>query len=715
MRSAVTLLALTLAAVPSCRRCGVDHAQTAPEAVTPLPAAHATPGGPYRLLLDGDTRARLRAAAEAKTPAWRVLSSLCEEATAEHLDSGYQGFQWADALASTALCWHATRDPRYGRAAVAYLNALLDDRFAVGDERGGETVVRHDSGYGIRTFGVYSALGYDWLRDAPGMTPALRARTRARLGQWLGWYARDGYLRDHVLSNYYWGYLTALALSGLSASGESPEGDRWLEGARTKLEHDVLPAFRERLPDGGWPEGFQYGEYTGLEIGLVVRAFQTAAGIDLRTALPWLGTLARHHSHALLPDGRSVYDGGTWGEHPARPSPLALSGALLASGTDAEARYMVRHLLPPLTREHAWVRLLVEDPRASERDPRVGAASSLHLRGLGLTFARSRFSSDAVWTSFQAGPFLAMDHQDKDQGHFELWRGSDGLVVDGGDAEGSATINHNTLLIDDHEDHMNYTPNQGVWGSGVRTTRFFDDGTLVVAVGDLADAYAPKCAAEGCPRSVEGLTRTFVYVRPGLLVLDDRALLASAGYGVTWIAHVTTRPTLGRAAASASVGGSRVDMAFLEPPNAMLSAPKEPTASGEGPHRQNHPWGPMWRIEAKSPIGSRERGFTVFLSAGARSAPKTNVTRVSSAGLRGGVAAGTAVLFASAEGKGHAALGVPARSVVVLDLEPGRRYRLEPEVDPTSCFVSVRLTPDPAGRVASPAGSLRATIPACRR
>jgi hypothetical protein len=243
-----------------------------------------------------------------------------------------------------------------------------------------------------------------------------------------------------------------------------------------------------------------------------------------------------------------------------------------------------------------------------------------------------------VWTSFQAGPWLAEDHQDKDQGHFELWRGSDALLVDGGDSEGSATSNHNALLIDDGGRHMNYAPNQGVWGKNVRTTRFADDGAVVVAVGDIGEAYAPSCAEDGCNgRSVERMIRTFVYVRPSLLVIDDRDRSRARRLRSYWAAHVTTPPAFEGDMASAVVGASRVDVRTLEPRDSERTALREPTPSGEGPHRMNHPWGPMWRIEVRSPTGARERGFLHFISTAAANAQPPPARLVSGEGLRGAV------------------------------------------------------------------------------
>jgi hypothetical protein len=637
--------------------------------------------------------------------------------------SGYQGFGWADAVAGLALCFHATGEAGYATAAGRYLEALLDDRYAVGDGKGGSNVVTHDSGYGIRTFGAYAALGYDWLRGTPAMNATLRARVLERLGQWLGWYAEHGYLRDRPTANYYWGYLTALSFAGLATSGESPAGDAWLALARDELATRAMPAFRDELEGGGWPEGWQYGEYTALEVGLVAQGFRTGALIDVASKLPWLGQLVRHHVHALLPDGRSVYDGGTWGEHPAKPSALALTGVAIAlDGTDdrraAEARWMLAHAVPPLTREQAWAALLADRPGAVEIEPKRGEPASFHVLGQGLTFARSDWSRSAIWTSFQAGPWLAEDHQDKDQGHFELWRGGDGLLVDGGDSEGSATINHNTILVDDGGRHLVYAPNQGVWGGNKpKTTRFADDGHVMVAVGDIGEAYAPKCAPDGCSeRSVTKLVRTMVFVRPALLVIEDTIELDREDTKVTWAAHVTTLPTLSGNVASAVVGASRVDLFFAEPRTGTLSVLREPTASGEGPHRLNKTWGPMWRIEQKSPSATKARRFLTFISADKKDARSPELRSVAGVGLDGATLRrdghGIAVLFKGREGDGSAAIN-GADLAVIAGLEPNQRYGVSVD-NAAGCKLTVRASDERGAVVATAGGFVRVGLERCK-
>lgn len=729
LRLAIVIGSVLLLAA-ACARLGLHHFSSherAPVVRKPVAGLDqgsvkvSSTGDAPRIILDAPALARLRDAAKNGTPAFHFVLARADEAVAKPIASGYQGFEWADAVADCALVWRATGDAKYAACAVGYLNALLDDRLAVGDKQGGDGVVHYDSGYGIRTFGAYTALGLDWLRGAPGVDRALRDRALARLDKWLGWYATDGYLHDQPIANYYWGYLTTLTFAGLAAAGESPLGDQWLERARRELATRALPAFRDELRGGGWPEGYQYGEYTTAEVALVADALRTGANVDITGKLPWLADTIAHHTHALLPDQRTVYDGGTQGEHPVVPSALAVSAVDLAldgvgDPRAAQGRWLIHHALPPLAREQAWVGLLAERPGAPEQSPRDPAKTSFHLEGEGLTFARSDWSPAATWVSFQAGPWLAEDHQDADQGHFELFRGSDGLLVDAGDAEGSATVNHNTLLIDDGGRQLTYAPNQGVWGGDrVKTTRFGDDGAVVLAVGDIGEAYAPKCARDGCKtRTVKSAVRSFVFVRPDLVVIDDRVVVDEPDVKVVWAAHLTQPPTIDGDLASAVIGSSRVDVHTLEPSGARHSAPHEPTPSGEGSHRLNKTWGPTWRLEVESPTGARERGFLHVISAEAAGGRAPDARAVAGDQLRGAVVRGgqrsVAVLFASGDGAAHVALGGPLDSVVVSGLAPGRRYAVTTDA---ACNLTVSPARSGAALAANAGGFVRVSTLKC--
>jgi hypothetical protein len=670
--------------------------------------------GHPRLLLDHDALARLRGAAAHKTAAWQAVAAGCERALAEALPPGYWGGSWAEAMADLALCWRGTGDARYGQRAVEYLRALVDDRARVGDAAGGDAYIKHDAGYGIRTLGVYAALGYDWLNDAPGMTPALRAHVLDRLSAWLGWYRREGYHRDAPGSNYFIGYATAELLAGLTA-GDTIVGAGWLAHGRAELVRGLLvPFFRDHLQGGDFPEGWQYGELCAAEVGIMAEAVRTATGHPQARDLPWLREVVRHHVHALLPGGESVYDGGDHNEHPPKPSGVGLAGVALAlAATDpvpaAQARFLLRRL-PARAPRKPWLELLAERPDAPDRDPRAGEPTSLHMSGTGLSFARSDWGAGAVWLSFQAGPQLAEDHQHHDQGHFEIWRGADALLVDGGDYGSWATINHNTILVDDGGRVLNYPPNQGAWGRQMVTKRFGDDGEVMRVEGEFGDAYRPSCGPDCPERAVGSVTRTLVYWRPSTFVVLDRVVLTDANSGVALAFHSRVAPVRDGAHTSIVVGASRLDLKTVEPARTETKVVKQPTSPHSGPHRQDDPWGPIWRTEISGPRGTKDREFLHAASVGAHDEVPPPVVPVVGNGLRGVAIGSRAVLFANEITGGRAQLPAGTSTVVVVGPTFPHGRTFVPRS--TGCEFAVSLGSDQAGTSTS---LFRFPVPSCTR
>lgn len=265
---------------------------------------------------------------------------------------------------------------------------------------------------------------------------------------------------------------------------------------------------------------------------------------------------------------------------------------------------------------------------------------------------------------------------------------------------------------------MNYPPNQGVWGMNVKTTLFADDGVAAVAVGDLTDSYAPKCIIEGCKkRAVDRMVRSFVFVRPSLLVIDDQVTLNRPEIAVTWAAHVTQAPQLASSLASAVIGQSRVDVRTLEPAGISPNARREPTPSGEGSHRANAPWGPMWRIEVASPLQGRERSFLHFITAGPATGQAPPVLRLQGQGMKGALGAvngqAIAVLFASTAQDARIKLGGNADLVVIAGLEPGKRYRIA--VSAPNCELRVTSSNNAKDLQATRGGFVRSTATGCLR
>jgi hypothetical protein len=674
-----------------------------------------------RILFVPETVARLRAAAKANSPMWQTFSQRCGIYRNEQDKSGgYLGLQWGDAIGTLVTCYYATGDKSYRDRAIKYVRALLDDKQRVGDGEGGDKVVRGNSGYPIRAFGVYAALAYDWLHDEPGMEE-LRPLIIERLDAWLGWYIESGYLNDSPYSNYFWGYFTALAMAGLATDGEAEQSAAWLAKMRELLDGKIIPGFHARLKGGEWAEGWQYGQLVAMEVALVVDALRTATGADYSVRFPWLVEIVDAYLHRMRPDRTSVYGNGTQAVVPPPPDPSGLASALLVLDwanpeAAAKGRFLVRRLSPKLGNERQWFSFVADRPDGKEVDPRSPDKLSYHLAGPGQTFLRSSWKENAVWVAFQAGPRVAIDHQHNDQGHFEIWRGRDALISDFAEEHGYATINHNSILIDDGGKVVRYAPNQSVYGVKSSTLRWHDGGDAAVMVGDLTDSWDPKCVLRGCSeRAVTKVVRTLVYLRPNVVVTDDVVELTEDETRVAWAAHVTSAPEVVGGRASAVVGGSRVDVHAIAPDGARVVAVKEPTSKSDHIYEANVPKGDVWRIEIETPRGSESRRMRAWVRAANANAAPDQVTTVRGAGLAGVVgaveAARVAVLFADKVDGGEATVPGPVGRAFVVGLAPGEAYRAEAQA---GC--KIRLARDAAGTAkADPSGTIQVDTTACAR
>jgi hypothetical protein len=121
-----------------------------------------------RILFLPERVERLKANARAGTDLWKKLERRCEIFMKDP-SGGYLGLQWGEAIGNLTTCFYATGEAAYRDRAVFYVRALLNDKQKPGDGQGGANIVRGNSGYPIRAFGLYAALAYDWLHDAPGM------------------------------------------------------------------------------------------------------------------------------------------------------------------------------------------------------------------------------------------------------------------------------------------------------------------------------------------------------------------------------------------------------------------------------------------------------------------------------------------------------------------------------------------------------------------
>lgn len=596
---------------------GAPSASAAPAPLPPLAPLGAHP----RIALTPERIARLKKLAKTKAPSWIALERTCNEAGSKKIPSGYEAWDWSLAALSCAMVHRTTGDQGAGRTGVTYLTALFDDKLKVGDGEGGDTVIRHDSGYPIRTRGFLGAVACDWLHDAPGMTPELRKRALDRLVAWVDWYGREGYMRDKPIANYYAGYFGAVAMAGAAFEGDDPRGAELRKRAQRMFVREITPAFQQRLEGGQWPESWQYGAGPAVTLALYT--------VTERVTLPWLAQVLPYRVHALQPDGVHLYDNGDWSEKPAVANAAELDAVALAfdgaSGKNASLARQARALAAKAARKKddpfGWLSALVDDPDAPVRpedDPRRDRTSYL-AAGTGTLFARTAWTPDAVWLAFQSGPHFS-DHQHLDQGHFAVTRGADALLIDPSAYGSGSSLGHNTLLIDDGKEGLPYAPNQVPERVGSKLLRFDDDGAFVHVLGDFTSAYEPPRFADDGKRTVSRAERELIFSRSPIaggpasarLVIYDRVTVSKPTFGVTWAAH--TAGTIDRAGATARVAAGRSVAAVttMVPTGVEGKLVTEPApANGENYWTINAPAKGMTstRLEIPSPLGTTERRF----------------------------------------------------------------------------------------------------------
>jgi hypothetical protein len=671
--------------------------------------------GPHpRILLTPGRLLALRARRDAATPAWRSLAAACEEDARHPIAAGYEAWDWANAALDLALCSAASPRADYERAALGYFRALLDDRYTVGDGAGGDEIVRHDHGYGIRSRGALGGLALDWLHDAPGMTPALRAHAVDRFVAWSRWFGESGYNRDHPIANYYAGWFGALAFAGLAARDDDPRAVDMLAKARRMYRTEIAPAYRRKLAGGDFPEGWQYGDMVGAFLTVFADAEARAGeGRAPFESLPWLDETVAFRTHALWPDGRHMLDTGDWSRKPAvAPAHTLLALASVLPSTDAAsapARALARLAQQPRGEEWRWLAALGEEgpPRPGARpadDPRRGATSYL-AAGTGTLTARTDWSTGAVWFALASAPSLS-DHQHLDAGHFEVVRGADALVVDAGGYGSYSSLSHNVIAVDDGKENDNYAPNQAVWSDAAAITRHDDDGRFVHALAEYASAYNPAGYPVDHPgRSVTRAEREVLLSRspvPGAgpesarVIVYDRITLSRPSYGATFLLHGAGVPALEGETARFTSGRSVAFAITVLPAGAAPVAVSEPTALGDGPYYANDPpeGTESARLEVRSPAGGLERRFLHAIVVADRAAAAPAVARLEGAAVDGVAIADEAYLFARSGVQRHAGTleyTAPAGAVtqVVASLAPGGHYVAGARPEGDGCRVSL--------------------------
>ena len=585
-------------------------------ATTVTTAAVAAPSGAHpRLWLDSATQQGLKEQASISNSPVARGAARCSAARndpSEYEDGGWQGFEFVLTLSGCLASWAATNSADDLETAIKYWNVLLDDYSTVGDGAGGDDVVTHDTGYAMRTFAPYSAIAYDWLHDAPGVSETLRAHARDRFNAWVTYYTNNGYLRHTAGANYQAGYAFAATLIAIAEAGEAGStGDaHWATVADGIWGDDLAPSLAPGgvLEGGDWPEGWQYGPLSVTEYALAARAMQDN-GATIPGASTWADSLVLRFAYGLTPLTKQAYPGGDSDNDTSNRTPEngALVAALVGPASE-QAKAWARKLNTDLglKNENALFDALAQAQSGTSAALPTDLPRNYLAKGAGNWYLRSSFADSAVWSVFQCSRRLVDDHQHNDAGNWVLTRGADDLVVDPSPYGTLSTLTGNAPAVDSDAVPSGYSPSQGYWGetTGFRWTRQSSSG-VAAARCDYADQFR----SDGTPSDVAVALRDYVLVPDGddgEVVLVDRVVTGDAGRGLHTRVRSTGEFALQNGVATAAVGAAALGVERVFSSSGAPSVRDMPQASEcpSGDHAcdvSRIPSGTEYRLDVSGP------------------------------------------------------------------------------------------------------------------
>jgi len=503
-------------------------------------AAPPEPSGPHpRILLDAKLRAEWKASLDKGRGPLVGAVALCDgdRDGHDHDGAGYKGSEWAKMLQACLVAWAATDKPEYVASSLKYFTALIDDLEKIGDGKGGDNATSNDSGYPIRNLAPYTAVAYDWLHDAPGMTPELRARARQRWAAWLAWFKDKGYHPRDPGSNYHAGYLLAATLIAVAQGGEAAEQRGpalWKLVADEMWGKDMAAALASGgvLDGGDWNEGWQYGPLSVAEYALAARVGK-ANGLPIAGVAPWLSSVLRRHIYALTPSDR-LWAGGDLEDEHAYMAPQVLVLAAIAIGdAGADDKKWAKGELSRLRlTDKDWLLYdalaTVGDPPA--RVPREAWPTWYQATATATLFTRTAWDDHAIWFVAACAQTNGLDHRGPNAGNFVLSRGDADLIVDPSPYGSLSTLTGNAPTVVSRHLPPNYIPSQGAWSADnawVWATK--TAGGVVAARCNYADSYRFQDRKSDIAEAL----RDFVLLpsrdgRDASLVIVDRAQTGDA-------------------------------------------------------------------------------------------------------------------------------------------------------------------------------------------
>lgn len=485
------------------------------------------------------------------------------------------GSRYAFSAYFSALMYRITGTASYGTFAKNKVMTFLASEEAL-INAGQRAVIAGDSYLEVGPRLGDMLLTMDWCRDffTQGERDRILAYTTQTIynvwnpntAAWGGvTYTWSGWSINNPANNYYYSFLEATLFAGLAFYGDSPAlAQSWLNIFYTqKITNQLDPYFDTNLGGGGSQEGTGYG--TAMR-GLfrLYYFFEKSTGVNIAD----LNTHARRSAywtvHNIAPSGAFL---APVGDH-ARDSTAALYdyhrdyllSILMLYPTDEGARVAKQAVADSGITQMAqsmnyWSDYMWNQPTINPL-PKTTLRTAFYDQFTGHFISRSDWSSTATYVHQIAGPYTE-SHAHRDQGSFMLWKG--GWLFDDQNIRGASGI---------EQDETNHNLVRFTNAGATVTQSEGAAETVMLALADntnfsysLANTLPPYNGQAQVVKS----QRELLFLKPGCVVVFDRAVSNSAGIDRRFMLNMSAAPTISGDLLTLVKGANRADVHRIAP------------------------------------------------------------------------------------------------------------------------------------------------------
>lgn len=542
----------------------------------------------------------------------------------------FEGLGWYDALYTLGLAYQVTGTTSYATQGIALMKVI---------NAAGVTPETVDSGFPSRSAAASLALAYDWFY--PALDPATKTATITTLNAYYDWAkanAFDFQPACNPLGNYCGGHLLGFGLAGIATTGDNPRASEISTFISNLWTANLVPAFTTGgLFQGGYPyEGYTYGINHFVRLLQYADAVKTSGGGDLESAL--IAPISHSLAYSEKPNRWQFPDEADYaGNCVGIPDPtiLFMLATMGPSVPDAAyAQWIYTHLAsnPCGQVASAGGRFQWFTATATATNPNTlplawYSPSDEHL------FTRSDWTDNAIWTSFRMLNAAPATHQLRGAGNIEIQRGSDYLLVNGGQWKGSTGVTGDPQAFDDASWRANtaaiattwssaYTGGQGWWGTNHTLTQTVTS-TYADICADLSSAYAASSgSATGGPApNLKAFNRCAVSLLNGDVVIGDHLVLTTPTdlHSENYHVNPAVVPVVSGQTVTAGAGGSSLRITIVTPASLTFSVHDDPVSTTDLTRA-------TYRIEAADSSGATTLDIITVLSAYATGTTPSTIT-----------------------------------------------------------------------------------------